>query len=73
MKTAQAGTNLAVTKNFVPGVDGIRYQTRFFGPDGEKDWAFAFAKGKVMVVVHTQQNDASLNGALIGKAIVDKF
>ncbi len=30
----------------------------FFGPDGTHDWAFAFAKGKVLVVVHTQQNDS---------------
>lgn len=59
--------------HFVPGVDGIQYQTRFFGPDGDKDWAFAFARGKVLVVVHTQQSDSPLNALLVGKAIVGKF
>lgn len=73
--TAKAGRSgsLQGQPQFVAGVDGIQYQTRFFGPDGDKDWAFAFAKGKVLVVVHTQQTDSPLNALLIGKAIVGKF
>ena len=73
--TARAGRSgsLSSQPHFVPGVDGVQYQTRFFGPDGDKDWAFAFAKGEVLVVVHTQQSDSPLNALLIGKAIVGKF
>jgi hypothetical protein len=71
--TARAGHNQQSVPNFVPGADGIQYQTTFFGPDGPHDWAFAFAKGKVLVVVHTQQNDSPLNALQIGKAIVAKF
>jgi hypothetical protein len=71
--TATAGAQAETYKNFVKGVTGIRYRTRFYGPDGKQDWAFVFAKGKVMVVVHTQQTNASLNAQAIAEAIVGKF
>jgi hypothetical protein len=71
--TARAGGQEIAEPAFVPGVDGIRFQTRFFGPDGRKDWAFAFAKGRVLVVVHTQQTNASLNAQLLAQAVVDRF
>lgn len=71
--TARAGSNSDSYRNFVKGVDGIRYRTKFYGPDGKRDWAFVFAKGKVMVVVHTQQTNASLNPQDIAEAIVGKF
>jgi hypothetical protein len=71
--TARAGSQAESYPNFVKRVDGIRYQTRFYGPDGKRDWAFVFAKGKVMVVVHTQQTNASLNAQAIAEAIVGKF
>jgi hypothetical protein len=71
--TAAAGRHAESEPNFVAGVDGIRFQTRFYGPDGNKDWAFVFAKGRVMVVVHTQQNNASLNAQLLAEAVVGKF
>jgi hypothetical protein len=59
--------------NFVPGVDGILYRTKFFADDGRRDWAFAFAKGRVLVVIHTHRTDTSLNALLLGKAVVAKF
>ena len=59
--------------NFVPGVDGISFRTSFFGPDGAQDWAFVFAKGPVLVVVHTEEQTTSLNALLIAQAIVAKF
>lgn len=71
--TARAGTDAISEPSFVPGVDGIAYRTRFFGPDGARDWAFAFAKGTILVVVHTQQTDVSRNAVYLGKAIVGKF
>lgn len=73
VRTARAGTALISEPHFVDRIDGIRYRTKFFGQDGARDWAFAFAKKTVLVVVHTQQNDVSLNALLIGKAIVGKF
>jgi hypothetical protein len=71
--TAQAGTEQISEPNFVPGVDGICYRTKFFGADGQQDWAFAFAKGKLLVVVHTQRKDTSRNAFYLGKAIVGEF
>jgi hypothetical protein len=70
--TAKAGSEAETYQNFVRGVTGISYRTRFYGPDGKQDWAFVFAKGKVMVVVHTQQ-DLSFNARALAKAIVRKF
>lgn len=58
---------------FVAGVDGVRFRTRFFGPDGERDWAFAFAKGRVLVVVRTQQTNVSVNAEQLARAVVGRF
>ena len=71
--TARAGTEPISEPGFVAGVDGIAYRTRFFGPDGARDWAFAFAKGKVLVVVHTQQTNTSRNAVNLGRAVVGEF
>ncbi|WP_375484530.1 hypothetical protein [uncultured Jatrophihabitans sp.] len=71
--TARAGTEPISEPDVTPGVDGVAYRTRFFGPDGARDWAFAFAKGRVLVVVHTQQTDTSRNAVNLGRAIVAKF
>lgn len=73
VRTAQAGSEQISEPNFVKGVDGIRFRAKFFGPDGKRDWAFAFAKGKVLVVVHTQQTNVSLNARLLADAIVARF
>lgn len=74
VRTAQTGTSVRSYPAFVPGVDGINYRTTFYGPDNGKDWAFVFAKGTVMVVVHTDQDDAAaLNALYLARAIVGKF
>ncbi|MDT4925341.1 MAG: hypothetical protein QOG01_3054 [Pseudonocardiales bacterium] len=71
--TARTGTELITERNFVKGVDGICFRTKFFGEDGKRDWAFAFAKGKVLVVVYTQRYDTSRNALYIAQAIAGKF
>jgi len=71
--TARTGKNLSTAKDFVPGLVGISFQTRYFGPDKRRDWAFVFAKGKVMVAVYTQRSDTSRNALYIAKAIAKKF
>jgi hypothetical protein len=71
--TAEAGRSQITAKDFVPGVTGISFQTKFFGPDGRKDWDFVFAKGKVLVGVYTQRSDTSRNALYIARAIAGKF
>jgi hypothetical protein len=71
--TARTGTELITERNVVKGVDGICFRTKYFGQDGKRDWAFAFAKGKVLVVVYTQRNDTSRNALYIAQAIAGKF
>jgi hypothetical protein len=73
VRTAEAGTDPIPERNFVKGVTGICFKTKFFGPDGAKDWAFAFAKGKVLVVIHTQRADTSRNALYLGRAVAAKF
>jgi hypothetical protein len=71
--TSRTGTAAQGKTAIVPGVDAVVYRTKFFGPDGASDWACAFAKGKVMVIVRTQRKDTSLNALLIAQAIAPKF
>ncbi len=73
VRTAEAGTDPIPEREFVKGLTGICFQTKYFGPDGAKDWAFVFSKGKVMVTVYTQRKDTSRNALYIGKAIAGKF
>lgn len=73
IKTGEAGQNYSGRPGIVKGVDAIVYQTKFFGQDGNQDWACVFAKGKVMVVVHTQQTNVSYNALQIATAIAPKF
>jgi hypothetical protein len=73
--TGAAGTGTIGVKDLVPGVDAVLYKTDYFGPDNAKggDWACAFAKGNVMVIVHTQQTNVSYNARAIAAAIAPKF
>jgi hypothetical protein len=73
VRNGEAGTQVEGKPDIVPGVDAVLYRTRFFGPDGARDWACVFAKGKVMVTVRTQRADTSLNALLIAQAIAPKF
>jgi hypothetical protein len=73
--TGAAGTGTLGVKDLIPGVDAVLYKTQFFGPDNAKggDWACAFAKGNVMVVVHTQQTNVSFNARAIATMVAPKF
>jgi hypothetical protein len=71
--TARTGHNQIPERNFVKGLTGISFQTRDFAPDGRNDWAFAFAKGRHLVVVYTQRADTSRNAVYIAQAIAGKF
>ncbi len=71
--TGRAGTQVMGQKNIIPGVDAVLFRTRFFGSDGARDWACAFARGRVMVVVHTQRSDTSQNALYLARAIAPKF
>lgn len=73
VRTGQAGQNYSGRPHIIPGVDAIVYQTQFFGDDGDQDWACVFAKGNVMVVVHTQQTNVSYNALQIATAIAPKL
>jgi hypothetical protein len=70
---SRTGHNAITERDFVKGLTGISFQTKFNPSDGAGDWAFAFAKGKRMVVVYTQQNDTSRNALYIAQAIAPKF
>lgn len=70
--TAQAGKQATTYKNFAPGITGISYRTKFDKGEGYGDWAFAFAKGTVVVVVHTSQ-PISANARYLAQAIAAKF
>ncbi len=74
--TAQAGvsgTPPIAVPNLVPGVDAVLYKTAFNPADGNNDWACVFAKGPVMVIVHTQQTDVSFNAKAIATQIAPHF
>ena len=71
--TGSAGTDVAGQRDLVPGVDAVLYRTRFFAPDGPRDWACAFAAGTVLVVVHTDRNDTSFSALQLAKAFAPKF
>ncbi len=72
--TAKAGTENLGVKDLVPGVDAVLFKTTFFGQDGpDADWACVFAKGTVLVVVHTQQTNVSFNARSLAEAVAPKF
>jgi hypothetical protein len=71
--TARTGHELITEKNFAKGATGICFRTKYFAPDGNRDWAFVFAKGKTMVAVYTQRSDTSRNALYIARAIAGKF
>jgi hypothetical protein len=71
--TARVDPNAIGVPKFAEGADGIRFKTKFYGPDGATDGAFVFAKGKVLVVVYTEQSDNTQNALSLAQAIVGKF
>lgn len=58
---------------FVPGLDGVLFRTAFVAADRGRDWAFAFSKGPIVVVVRTEETTSSLNAELLAAAIAPAF
>ena len=54
-------------------VDAVLYRTTFYAPDGNTDWAAAFAKSSRVITVKTQQNDVSFNAKNLATQIAPKF
>ncbi|MBE7189606.1 hypothetical protein [Jatrophihabitans endophyticus] len=78
VRTAEAGSQPISAPHFARDgaadrVDGISYRTKFFDRDGTRDWAFAFAAGRTLVVVHTQRSDTSRPAVYLARAIVGRF
>jgi len=71
--TSRAGTQATGAPAIVPGVDAFLFRTKFFGPDGSRDWACAFAVKNVLVIVHTDRDDQQYNALALAKAIAGKF
>jgi len=71
--TAKVDPHAEGFHDLVPGVDSSSFRTKFFGPDGSRDWSCVFVKGKVLVVVRTQRADTSFNAREIVQAIAAKF
>jgi hypothetical protein len=67
------GTAAIGIHDLIPGVDAVLYRTAFYERDGDQDWACAFAKGKVLITVNTDQTTPSLNARLVCQAIAPKF
>lgn len=63
------------TAESTPGIgDGaVLYRTHFYRPDGNRDWACIFAKGKTVVTVHTDATMSSVDARNVARAIVGKF
>lgn len=72
VRIAQAGHN-AYRANLSAAVEGISFQTRFDPADGNRDWAYAFRKGKTRVVVTTVQVDTAFNARAVASHIAAKF
>jgi hypothetical protein len=71
--TAEAGKDAIGKPKIQPGVDAVLFRTPFYAEDGDQDWACAFTKGNVMVVIHTDRTDTSLNALELAKAVAPKF
>lgn len=58
-----------------PGIGSaaVLYRTRFYPPDGDRDWACRFAKGTLVVTVHTDQVEPSANARNLARAVVDRI
>jgi hypothetical protein len=71
--TGEAGSEIDSRRGIVSGVDAVLYRTKFYQPDGGRNWACSFAKGTTMVTVRTDRTDTSYNALQLAKAIAGKF
>lgn len=73
VRIAAKGSQQIGYPSLAPGVEGITFRTAFYAPDGKRDWACTFRKGRTVVLVNTDQNDTSFNARAIAIAISKKF
>ena len=73
VRTAEKGSQPIGIPSLAPGAEGILYRTSFYPPDGDRDWACIFRKGRTVVTVKTDQNDTSFNAEQIGIAVSATF
>jgi hypothetical protein len=73
IRTAEAGQQVIGQPHLAPDVPGVAYRTVFYGPDGGRDWACAFAAGAVLVVVHTQRTDTAAAAVYLAQAVAGRF
>ncbi|MGI8679250.1 MAG: hypothetical protein ACR2LX_11285 [Jatrophihabitans sp.] len=66
-----AGTNPQQAQ-IAPGVTGVCFQTEFYPKDRDQDWACAFNKRAVLVLVHTATTE-SFNAVQVAKGVAPKF
>ncbi len=52
---------------------GLCFQTSFDAADKGKDWACAFSKGKLMVVLRTVVTKSALNVILVSRAVAARL
>jgi hypothetical protein len=69
---ARAGTNPQQAQ-IAAGIIGVCYQTEFYPKDRGQDWACAFNKATVVVVVHTAVVDPSYNAVQVAKGVAPRF
>ena len=73
IRLGEAGDQPAGEPNLIPRVDGIRYQTAFYPPDGSRDWACSFAKDNAVVTVKTDQTNTSNDAYGIAKLVAGRI
>jgi hypothetical protein len=71
--TGRAGTDVDSRPGIAPGVDAVLYRTRFYAPDGGRNWACSFAKGTTMVTIRTDRTDTSFNAVEIATVVAAHF
>lgn len=55
------------------GSGAVLYQTSFYPPDGGRDWACTFAKGRRVVTVNTSQVSPSANARNLARVVEPKI
>jgi hypothetical protein len=68
---AEAGGNATSVSGIADGA--ALFQTTFAPTDGDQDWACAFVKGTLLVLVKTNQISPSYNAKAIATAIAPNF
>jgi len=68
---ANAGRNASAVEGI--GDAAVLFQTTFYPPDGDQDWACAFVRGNLLVVVKTDQVSPSYNARHVAETIAPRF